>query len=215
MQKAFYTIQSGGATAYNLETGFHGEKIEVTNRTKFASDGVKMGFKFYRSMADGAALSEIADDTGINRAIETSNGFTPIAYSQSAYAGAPTTISGVSAASPAVVTTSAAHGYTTGQTVRVRGIVGDMGTSLLNDNLYKITVLSTTTFSLQDLRGANIDTSGLTYTSGGQIYNITEPAYNENYIGYTLGTTIMGASADFLEVEVEQGDQYKNIGSVA
>jgi len=215
MQKAFFKIQSAGATAYNLETGFHGHKIEVTNYTKWETDGSKVLFKYFKEMADGYALSEVSEDTSANRVIETSNGFTPIAYSQTAYAGAPTTINAVTAASPAVATTTAAHGYVTGQKVRIRDIVGDMGTSKLNDNLYKITVLSTTTFSLQDQRGNDVDTSGLTYTSGGQAYNVTESTNNENFIGYTLGTTIMGANDDILYVEVEDGDFYKNVGDVA
>jgi len=63
-------------------------------------------------------------------------------------------ISGVSQAKPCVITTDAVHGYQTNQLVRISDLGSSMpvprGMSQLDGNRYKIIVLSTTTFSLQD-----------------------------------------------------------------
>ena len=78
-------------------------------------------------------------------------------------------ISAITAANPPVVTT-ATHSYVTGQEVYISGIVG---MTQLNGRNFKITVLSSTTFSLQDLSGTNIDASGYTaWSSGGTSYII-------------------------------------------
>lgn len=76
-------------------------------------------------------------------------------------------ISGISAANPAVVTTSAVHGLTTEDKVLIKDVVdngpdGDLETAV-NRGHFQVIVLSTTTFSII------IDTSGLTntYASGG------------------------------------------------
>lgn len=77
-------------------------------------------------------------------------------------AGFTSTISGVSTATAAVITTSAAHGLSTGQSVTISGLVMT-GTpqSHVPSGTYKVTWLSTTTFSIP------VDTTGLTYASGG------------------------------------------------
>ena len=86
-------------------------------------------------------------------------------------------ISAITVASPAVVTTSAAHGFTTGDEVEIDGIVG---MTALNGRRYRVTVLSATTVSLVDqLDGTTINSTGLTaYTSGGtikRVYTIAAP----------------------------------------
>lgn len=76
-------------------------------------------------------------------------------------------ISGATRANPCVITTSAAHGLTTGDAVGISGVVG---MTQLNGNEYKVTVLTATTFSLQTLAGVNVDSTAYTaYTSGGTV----------------------------------------------
>jgi hypothetical protein len=91
-------------------------------------------------------------------------------------------ISGATQANPVVITTGAAHGYTTGDEIIITGVVG---MTELNSKRYRITVLSGTTFSLQDLDGNNIDGTGFTaYASGGtssKIYEVTH-TYTEDEI---------------------------------
>lgn len=57
-------------------------------------------------------------------------------------------ISAITQALPCVVTTSANHNLTTGQVVRLH-VPQNYGMTNLNNNLYIVTVLSPTTFSLQ------------------------------------------------------------------
>ena len=85
-------------------------------------------------------------------------------------------ISGATKANPVVVTT-ATHSYSTGDEVFISGVVG---MTELNGRNFKITVLSATTFSLQDNDGTtNINGSGYTaYASGGtseRVYEISTP----------------------------------------
>ena len=66
----------------------------------------------------------------------------------------PATVTGVTAADPAVVTTSAAHGLATGQHVFLKDLVG---MTELSSRFFSITVLSSTTFSLQHPDGRDLD----------------------------------------------------------
>lgn len=75
------------------------------------------------------------------------------------------TITGITQANPGVVTTGASHNLDTGDTV-IMEEVGGM--TEVNAVEYHVTKLSDTTFSIQDLDGNDIDTSGFgAYTSGG------------------------------------------------
>lgn len=73
-------------------------------------------------------------------------------------------VSGVTAANPAVVTTSSAHGYATGDYVVIR-LVGGM-TQILNKTS-RITVTGPTTFSMDDVDASTYSA----YTSGGWVRN--------------------------------------------
>ena len=68
----------------------------------------------------------------------------------------------VTQALPAVVTTASAHGFITGDTVYFDSLSGMIE---LNDNSYKITVLSTTTFELDDVNS----TLYTAHSSGGAV----------------------------------------------
>lgn len=87
----------------------------------------------------------------------------------------PVGISAITQADPGVVTTGSAHGYSTDDWVKIAG--GQM--PALNGRSLHVTVLSSTTFSLQDVFGNDIDTSGFpAYTSGGtvsRVYTLTSP----------------------------------------
>ena len=69
-------------------------------------------------------------------------------------------ISGATNATPIVITTSAVHGYTTGDSVTIRGVLGNTAANVTGNT---ITVLSTTTFSLDAVAGNGA------YTSGGRV----------------------------------------------
>jgi len=80
----------------------------------------------------------------------------------------------ISAADPVVVTTTTDHGLVEGGMLLISGVVGDINTIVHNPvrgnpQPVNYTVVSDTTFSLQDVDGTDLDTTGLTYTSGGTV----------------------------------------------
>ena len=83
------------------------------------------------------------------------------------------TISAITAANPAVVTSSS-HGYSNGDFVNISGVVG---MTEVNGKTFKVADKTTNTFELQDVDGNDINSSGYTaYSSGGvanRIYQIT------------------------------------------
>jgi hypothetical protein len=89
--------------------------------------------------------------------------------------GTAKTITGITQADPGVVT-SASHGFSNGDEVYVSGIVG---MTELNGRNYLVANATTNTFTLQDLFGNDIDTTGFTaYASAGEaeeIYEIATP----------------------------------------
>lgn len=100
------------------------------------------------------------------------------------------TVTGVTQANPAVVTTGT-HAFVTGETVTISGVVG---MTELNGNSYVITVLSPTTFSLD-----GVDSTAFTpYSSGGSaqsngIYELAT-TYTEAELprlGYTQSADVM------------------------
>ena len=95
-------------------------------------------------------------------------------------------IQGVTNAKPTVITTTAAHGFVTGQSIRFSdlGKMGTMpdGTDISNRGMvqldgerYNIVVLSTTTFSIYSpVTGKPIDsTDYVPYVSGGSVNVVT------------------------------------------
>jgi len=134
------------------------------------------------------------------------------------------TISGITQANPAVVTTSAAHGLSTGDFVRIDDVVGMIE---VNNFDFEITVTSSTSFSLQDpVDGSDIDSTGYTaYSSGGDMilhnrprfYKVTTVSNDDEEslagTGRTLGITGI-TQADPAVVTVDDGhglDDYEEI----
>ena len=79
----------------------------------------------------------------------------------------PFTITGITAANPPVVTTSAAHGFSNGAQVK---IVKVRGMTEVNREAFLVANVTASTFELQDLSSVNIDGTGFTaYVSGGEV----------------------------------------------
>lgn len=99
-------------------------------------------------------------------------------------------ISGVTKANPGVVTTTAAHGLVAGEIVHLRDVVG---MTELNGNSYQVTPILDTTFSLQDLAGDDVDTSGFSsYSSGGKIFSADD---QPTAVGLYGGRLFLGGPA--------------------
>lgn len=105
---------------------------------------------------------------------------------------AAVTISGITNASPAVVTTSAVHGLTTGDIVEITS-----GWSRINNKVMKVTVLTTTTFSLDGLdatstalypagTGAGSLRKISAWTSISQILELTSQGGEMQFVSYSF-----------------------------
>ena len=82
------------------------------------------------------------------------------------------TINAATKANPCVVTTAAVHGFVSADEVYISGVVG---MTELNNRTFNVTVIDTTSFSLQDLQDDNIDSTGFTtYASAGTATGIFE-----------------------------------------
>ncbi len=75
------------------------------------------------------------------------------------------TVTGATNATPIVITTSAAHGYSTNNYVEIAGVTGNTAAN----GIHQITVLTTTTFSL------DFSTGNGAYVSGGTARRVTSP----------------------------------------
>lgn len=109
------------------------------------------------------------------------------------------TITDITLADPAVVTTGTAHGLSTGDEVFISGVVG---MTEVNNRQFKVTVLTSTTFSLQLMDGTtdvDASTDGYTaYSSGGSMdvpYEIETP-----YIEANLAELAFVQSADVMTI---------------
>lgn len=223
-----------GAGAYTFTIPFEPDSLEVFNYTDAGVDlskPISFWFKGFPA-GDAIQLQKIDNDGGGDGAsilLEATNGVT-VANTAGGAPAYRASISGVSKADPCVVTTSAAHGYSTGQIVRITdlGNVGPNATARgmdeLNNNRYKIVVINTTSFSLQDpVSGDDIDSSAFTtWVSGGNVVLetrvISDPeAYVYDPVVYklTMGTAVLGSDSDVFYFRCFKYGQVEDLGDLA
>lgn len=221
-------LQSAGA-AYNITLPFFPDKVEWFNYTKYATNANNLQGVWYRDMPAGDALIISRGTTDLSSVLETTNGITNASTAGGFY-NEHLVITGITTATPAVVTTSANHNLSNNDRVVITKVIGTMAAEI-NNNTYVVRVLSATTFSLYDTFGLPITTVGA-YTSSGQVTKIgpalgnpSEPAVpafpHDSIVDYpptvilTLGTAIMGADNDIIYFTAWQFNNYVNLGDVA
>lgn len=207
-------LQSAGS-AYNLTLPWQADKFEWFNYTKFATNDNNISGVWFRDFPAGDSLITRRGTTDLTSTLEATNGIT-VANTAGGFTNQHLVISGLTTATPAVVTTTTNHGLTTGDRVVITKVIGTMA-SEINNNTYVVAVLSATTFSLYDVYGVPITTVGA-YTSSGQV-TIAGPELDiENdppsYI-LTLGSAVMGADNDVIYFVATKFNNYVNIGDVA
>jgi hypothetical protein len=207
-------LQSAGA-AYNLILPWQADKLEWYNYTKFATNSNNIQGVWFRDFPAGDALIIARGTTDLTSTLETTNGVT-INNVDGGFTDQHRTVTGVSTATPGVVTTSAAHGLVDGDRVIFTKVAGAVGQQL-NGNTYVVDVASSTTFALYDIFGVPVPVPG-TYTSGGQITRSGEN-FNviDNPITYRLqlGTAVIGANDDVIYFVATKFNAYYNIGDIA
>lgn len=206
-------LQSAGV-AYNLVLPWQADKLEWYNYTKFGTNSQNLQGVWFRDMPAGDALIINRGTTDLSSALETTNGVT-INNLAGGFTDQHRTITGVSTATPGVVTTSADHGLVDGDRVVITKVAGAVGQQL-NGNTYMVDVLSSTTFALYDIYGVPVPVPG-TYTSGGQI---TRSGENFNTIDnlptyrLLLGSAVMGNDNDVIYFVATKFNAYFNLGDV-
>lgn len=209
---AGYFIADG--SAYNLQTPWQADKLELYNYTKFGTDTQVLETVWFRDFPAGDALIINRGTTTLTSTLETTNGIT-IANTGGGFTNQHVTISGITTATPAVVT-AAGHGLTTGDRVVITKVIGTMAQEI-NNNTYVVNVLSSSTFALYDVYGVPVTTVGA-YSSSGQITK-TGPdlgVVNNPVLYYlTLGSAVCGNDNDKIYFVATKYNDYVNLGDIA
>lgn len=206
-------LQSAGV-AYNLILPWQADKLEWWNYTKYGTNTNNLQGVWFRDFPAGDALIINRATTTLTSTLEATNGVT-IANTAGGFTNQHRTITGITTATPAVVTTSAAHGLVDGDRVVITKVIGTMAQEI-NNNTYVVDVLSATTFGLYDIYGVPITTVGA-YTSSGQITKTgPELGVVDNPVSYilTLGSAVMGADNDVIYFQATKFNAYFNLGDV-
>lgn len=243
-----FKFVSGGA-AYTFTFNFQPDKVVFNNLTKWtASAGgepISVWFRDQTTTAHAFQQQVIDSSAGasFNFLDTATNGFT-VADTSGGVTSSYALLSAVTQADPAVVTTTAAHGFQTNQLVRFTDL-GEIGPGItargmdeLNNNRYRIVVIDSTNFSLKDpITDEAVDsTNFVAYVSGGRVtlethslvlnnpqvspYSSSNP-YNPNPYEYdpieyklTAGTAVMGSDGDVFLIESYKWGQVTDLGDI-
>ena len=139
----------GTAQSINLPNGatyFRAQNMTQAATTQATGRGVN--FEWFPSMATDSALEwkKTNSTDALNMVVVTSGGFTYRVAPQQPEAAF--TISSITNATPAVVTTTAPHGYSNGDRVRVYGTTGALQYSTMD---FTVSSVASTTFTLLGL----------------------------------------------------------------
>ena len=241
-----YRFISAG-TAHTFRFNFQPDKVVFNNLSDWTATAagrpISVWFRDQTTAAHAFQQQVIDSSAGasFNFLDTTTNGFT-VADLPGGQANSHATISGITQADPGVVTHSA-YTFQTNQIVRLTDLgqvtpVLNRGMGALNNNRYRIVILSATTFSLKDvITGEPIDTTAMdAYVSGGRItlethvislnnpqvlpYSNANP-YDPNPYQYdpityqlTAGTAVMGSDGDVYNIEVYKFGQVIDLGDL-
>ncbi len=235
------------STAHTFRFNFQPDKVTFYNLTDWTgtAGGLPISVWFRDQTVVAHAYQQQVIDSAAAQSFNfldtATNGFT-VADLPGGQASMHATISGITAADPAVVTHSA-YTFQTNQVVRLTDLGQvtpsvDRGMGELNNKRFAIVVLSPTTFSLKDvITGEPIDSTAFTaYVSGGRItletavislnnpqvtpYSNSNP-YLPNPFQYdpvtyqlTAGTAVMGSDGDEFNIEVYKWGQIIDLGDL-
>ena len=157
--------KSGAALLRNFYIDYSGGGASTRQGTKFIN----------QCKATGARLIPFQPSTTLSYVLEFGQNYIRFYSNGAPIVEAGTVITGVTQANPGVVT-DVAHGYATGDWVFITGVVG---MTQLNGNYYIVVKTGANTYTLTDLNGNAINTTGFgAYISGGtaqRVYTIASP----------------------------------------
>ena len=150
LAKGYFT-STGAAQVVKLP--FQPDAIEMWNYSSYgtpAQHGVPYAY-WDKNMGQGYAVEQVFNATPVlTTDIVTSNGFTTFAAGQMLQYGPTMQISGITTASPAVVTTGSAHGLKSGDVVVLQGLNQSSTTGMqqIAGMPFTVTVTGSTTFTI-------------------------------------------------------------------
>lgn len=206
-------LQSAGA-AYNLQTPWQADKLEWWRYTTYGTNDKNLQGVWFRDMPAGDSLIINRGTTTLTSTLETTNGVT-VANTSGGFTNQHVTITGITTATPGVVT-AAGHGLVDGDRVVITKVIGTIAAEV-NNQTFVVDVLSSSTFALYDTFGIPVTTVGA-YTSSGQLTKTgPELGIIDNPVLYylTLGTAIMGTDNDVIYFVASKFNRYVNLGDVA
>jgi len=212
--KTLYKFVSAETSAFQKITMYAAEDVNSTANTLFmyvASRDLQNGTGRNTTIntVSGDTMRLLAHRYGFHTfetgafGVNSTGNFVQVPYVPAFLA--PKKITAATNASPIVITTSAAHGYTSGDTVFIKYVEGNLAAN----GTFSITVLSPTTFSLNASAGSGAFSGTL-----GLVANQTPPyieilentwisfglttgaGWNTNYSSYGLGTAAFGGIFD-------------------
>ncbi len=207
-------LQSAGS-AYNLVLPWQADKLEWYNYTKYGTNDQNLSGVWFRDFPAGDALIVRRGTTDLTSTLETTNGVT-VANTAGGFTNQHLVITGITTATPGVVTTSTAHGLADGDRVVITKVIGTAAAEL-NNNTYVVNVKDSDEFYLYDVYGVPITVVG-SYTSSGQVTKTgPELGIVDNPISYilTLGSAVMGNDNDVIYFVAYKFNAYFNLGDVA
>jgi hypothetical protein len=223
-----FKLISGGA-AYTLTFGWQPDLVIVNNLTDWTgtAGGKPRSFWFRGQITDAHAFQQAVTNTAAAESYNfldtATNGFT-LANTSGGVASYSSAVSTITQADPCVVTTTAAHGLSDGQQIRITDLGSDMPTARgmdeLNNERYEIAYIDSTSFSLKDpISGEAIDSTSYTaYVEGGRVNLVREDdvpfTYDEITYKLTLGTSVVGGDGDVLLVEAHGWGLITDLGDV-
>lgn len=128
--------------------------VNYTQCATTQSTGRSIRHEWHRGMADGYSLMQSKQNSSnaVDQEVATSGGFLRIDQSVQTL-GPAVAISGITAASPAVMTTSSAHGLVVGDRVRVYGTTGMLQIAGYDFTVTAVGSSTTATFGYLDASG--------------------------------------------------------------
>lgn len=154
--------------------------------------------KFCKHKLSAVALAAALATGLVSATVQVPNGSTIAIESGSS---ASVAISAITNASPAVVTTGAVHGLATGDFIEIVS-----GWSRLTNKIVRVTVLTTTTFSIDGYD----TTSTTTYPAGGGT-GTSAKIDGWTQLSQILSSASNGGEQQFLEYQFLEADQQKRI----
>lgn len=187
----------GGATTVVLP--FLPNYIEISNATRAAATGVTRAW-WQTNMGQGAAFLVTSDgtqDLTTYIASATGGGFSTFQGGIALQYGAAFGISGITKANPAVVTTTASHGYVSGNVVTFYGLAQSATTGMqqICGIPFMVTVTGATTFTIPWNTNQSAYTALSGSPTGAFVKRILYPQLYAPGVAFLSAVTVSGTAA--------------------